>query len=346
MSVIITKHKRPTICALVATATAAVLLGGVAACGSSGGSSSGSSGAKATSTVRFGVLSPNANLAPVYVAAAEGFFKKAGLDVEITNFSGGGASSSAALASGAVDVASGGPGSFIGSIAKKAIHGKIFAQLMDQSYDLISAKGIDSVSDLKGKTIGISGGNSNDQIYLVALLKDKGISKDDVTFLNTGNPSNRYAALAAGKIDATAQSSSTRSVSENTGTVLVKAESSPIRNPGQVFYVDQNYLDKNKATLKSFMKVVYSTVDWIKNNQDKAAAACAKESGAPVATCTEVIKFSLDKSIAGKYTWSSTFALDPVGIEQTIKATAILIPEAAKLKVSDVMDTSITGKTP
>lgn len=333
-----------------AAATAAVLalLTGITACGSSGGSSNGSGGGKSDSTaaLRFGVLSPNADLSPLYVGVAEGFFKQAGLDVTVTNFSGGGATSSAALASGSVDVASGGPGSFIGSIAKKAIHGKIFAELVDQSYDVVATKGINSLADLKGKTIGVSGINSNDMVYLVAVLKDAGISKDEVTFLKAGNPTDRYAALAAGKIDAIAEPDSQRDTSLKDGNVIVKAEDSSVRSPGQVFWATQDFLKSDSATLKSFMKVVVKSVGWIKQNKDKAAQDCAKGSGATVTVCSQAIDFLTGSSEAGKYTWSSTFAVNTKGIQQALDATSLLIPEVANLKVNDVVDTSITGTEP
>lgn len=322
-------------------AAGVILLGGVAACGSSGGSSD-------PNTIRFGVVSPNADLTPLYAAADQGFFKKAGLDVKITNFTGGGASSSAALASGAVDVASGGPGSFIGSIAKKAISGKIFAQLVDQSYDVVAAKGITDVSQLKGKSIGVSGINSNDHMYLTAVLEHYGMSPHDVTFLSTGTPSNRYAALSSGKIAATAEPDSQRTASEGVGSILVPATKSPVRAPGQVFYAEGSYFKAHAKTLKTFMSVMYKTVAWVKDpkNEKAVVASCTKGSGSAAKVCAEAIKFSGDPSKAGPYTWSSTFAVNPAGMQQSIKAAATLIPEAKSLTVGSVVDSSITGTKP
>src|SRR6266700_4201479 len=106
-------------------AVAAVLASGaIAACGSPGGSSasSGSSANAAASSgtvsINFGDLSPNSTLTPFYVAVDQGFFQKVGLNVTVQKFTGGGATSVAALATGAVQVASGGPTNFIGDMAK------------------------------------------------------------------------------------------------------------------------------------------------------------------------------------------------------------------------------------
>lgn len=322
-------------------AAGALLVGGLTACGSSDDSGD-------ANTIRFGVVSPNADLTPLYAAADQGMFKKAGLDVKITNFTGGGASSSAALASGAVDIASGGPGSFLGSIAKKAISGKIFAQLVDQSYDVVVSKGISGVSALKGKEIGVSGINSNDHMYLTAVLAHYGLKPHDVTFLSTGTPSNRYAALSSGKIQATAEPDSQRTASEDVGSVLVQATRSPVRAPGQVFYAEGDYLKAHSATLKKFMKVIYQSVAWVKDpkNAKAAVASCAKGSGSADKVCAEVIRFEADPAKAGKYTWSSTFAVNPSGMKQSIAAAATLIPEAKALTTKDVVDSTITGTTP
>lgn len=326
--------------ATTVVAAGAILLGGVAACGS------GDSGT--ANRIRFGVVSPNADLTPLYVAADQGFFKKAGLDVKITNFTGGGASSSAALASGAVDIASGGPGSFLGSIAKKAISGKIFAQLVDQSYDVVVSKGITDMSQLKGKAVGVSGINSNDHMYLTAVLAHYGMSAHDVTFLSTGTPSNRYAALSSGKIKATAEPDSQRTASEGVGSILMKATKSPVRAPGQVFYAEGDYFTAHAKTLKTFMSAIYKAVAWAKDpkNEKAAVASCAKGSGSTATVCGQVIKFEADPSRAGKYTWSSTFAVNPSGMQQSIKAAATLIPEAKALTVGKVVDSSITGTKP
>lgn len=341
-------HRKAAVLPLVALLGIG-LSGTLTACGGSSGGSggSGSNSAGGLSTIKVGILSPSANASPIYIAQDQGMFKKAGLDVEITSFTGGGASSSAALASGAVNVAMGGPGSFIGSIAKKAIHGKVIAQLMGQHSDLVAAKGISSVSDLKGKTIGVSGINSSDDVFIEALLQKEGLSKKDYTIITAGNPTNRYAALSSGKIQATIEPDTQRVTSNKTGTVLVKAEDSPVRMPGQVFYASDSFLSGNVVALKKFVKAMTEAATWARKPANLAAAtkSCMKGSGSTEAVCEGVIKFMYKPAAAANGDWTTTFDLNKKGMESAIQTTGVLIPEAKGLKYSDIVSSAIVSSS-
>jgi ABC-type nitrate/sulfonate/bicarbonate transport system substrate-binding protein len=329
---------------LLAAVTASVSL---AACGSSGtspGSSSGTSADKIT----FGDLSPTTTLTPFYAAMYEGFFKKAGLDVSVEKFTGGGSSSVAALATGAVDVASGGPTNFIGDIAKKAVSGKIFAQAAGAQYDVLAAKGITGVAQLKGKTIGVSGGNSADEIYLMAVLSHYGIKSGDVTFVTAGTLAQRFGAISGGTIKATAELDTQRTVEQQVGSVILKAEDSPVQVPNVTLWASDAALTSHAAALKKMVQVLVSSTKWVSQpaNKKAAVADCEKGSGATAASCEQTISVNTDPSRAGKWTWSSTWAVDTAGISKAIDATAQVIPDAKGLAETDVVDTSITGTTP
>lgn len=333
--------------ALLASST--VLCLGLAACGSSGSNSaSGSSGTGGTVSINFGDLSPNSSLTPFYVAVYNGFLEKAGLNVTIQKFQGGGSSSTAALATGAVQVASGGSLNFIGNMARKVIGGKLIGESADSQYDVVTSKNITDISQLKGKTIGVSGANSADNIFLRATLDHYGISDKDVTYLTAGPPAARTTALSAGSIQATADISSFRQSELKAGNVVLKAEDNPIQVPNVVFWANSSYLKSNSAVLERFVKAVAEAAAWTKDpaNQQAAISACEKGSGSTAQQCQETIAANNDKTVAGSYTWSSTFALNTKGITDAIAAAAMSIPEAKNLKLADVVDTSIAGTTP
>jgi NitT/TauT family transport system substrate-binding protein len=285
---------------------------------------------------------------PFYAAVYEGFFKKAGLDVSVEKFTGGGSSSVAALATGAVDVASGGPTNFIGDIAKKAISGKIFAQVAGADYDILAAKSVTGVSQLKGQKIGVSGGNSADEIYLIAALSHYGITPGDVTFVTAGTPAERLSAVSNGTIKATAEADTQRSVEQSVGSIVLKSESSPVQVPGQALWASDSFLKSNSATLKQMTAVLVSATRWVAQsaNKKKAVADCQKGTGATAASCAETLAADSGTARAGKWTWSSTWAVDTAGITQAIAATAQAVSEAKSLTSTDVVDTSITGTQP
>jgi NitT/TauT family transport system substrate-binding protein len=322
------------------TAVVALLL---AACGSSSDDSSGSS-----NEIRFGDVGSSPTLMPFYVAMYEGFFKKAGLNVSVQKFTGGGSSSVAALATGAVDVAAGGPTNFIGSIAKTAISGKLFAELSGPHYDLLVSKGVTSISQLKGQKIGVSGGFSADEIFLMATLAHYGIKSDQVTFVTAGTPAARLSAISSGTIKGTAETDTQRGVEAQTGTILLKAEDNPVKVPGQTLWATDSFLKNHPDGLKKLLSAITSAIQWLKQPANKAAAVadCKKGVGATEATCEQTLASGIASSQSGGYTWSSTSALDRVGITQAVQVTGQVIPEAKHLTFDDVTDTSIAGTKP
>ena len=340
-------------------AVAAVLASGaIAACGSSGSSSASSSATSGSSTnaaansgavsINFGDLSPNSTLTPFYVAVDQGFFKKVGLNVTVQKFTGGGATSVAALATGAVQVASGGPTNFIGDMAKSVINGRLFGMTVDSGYDLVVSKGITSISQLKGKTIGVSGINSSDNIFLEATLAHYGISASDVTYITAGTTAERLIALSTGKIQAIADQAAFRPSEIAVGDVLVKAEDNPVQLPTVAFYADESFIKSNPTALKKFIGAVIQAAAWAKQpaNEQAAVTDCEQGSGTTAAGCEQTIAWAKSQRSVDPYTWSSTFGLDTKSLQAAIAAVSLVIPQAKSLALNDVADTTFAGTTP
>ena len=355
------RTRRPNVIAAV-TACAAL---GVAACGSSTpttsattGSASSTSAASSSATtaqasaapvtISFGDLAPNSALTPFYAAVDQGFFKQNGLNVVVTKFSGGGAPSVAALATGSVQVASGGPTNFISDIARNVVKGQLIGESQDANYDVVTSKSITSISQLKGKIIGVSGANSADEIFLEATLAHYGISPNQVTFLTSGTLAERLTALSTGKIQATADSASFRAAELAVGNVVLKAENNPVTVPTVTFWAEQSYINSNAATLTKFIHAVAQAGQWVKTpaNLAQAIKDCEQGSGSTASECQQQITYAETPAIAGPWTWSSTFAVNTAGIAQAIKAVALVLPSASSLTVSQVVDSAIAGTQP
>jgi ABC-type nitrate/sulfonate/bicarbonate transport system substrate-binding protein len=293
-----------------------------------------------------GLGSPGTAQIPLYIALREGFFKKAGLDVESQALSGGTPSAMASFASGAVNILSLSAPELIQYVAKKVINGKAFGEIVDQSYDIVSSRAITRIEDIKGKTIGISSPNSGDQIYFLALMQHYGISPNDVTFITSGNPLTRIAALAAGSIDVTAATNVQRDQATKAGTILLKSGDSPVQFPTNVFIANRDLLDNHKPLLKKFLSVLSETMVWMRANPAAAAADCAATLGATVDVCTTLNALNFDQSVQSKFTWSSTLAVSVEGMKSALAVMAAIDPDAKNLTVDDVADTSIAGTTP
>ncbi len=154
-------------------------------------------------TVYVGLVSITPSNAPVLAATDGGYFKKYGLDVKPLIMAGS-TTAIAAMLSGDVRLISiAGSGlinAYLGGRDAVMVAGMVnFAP-----YDLIVAKGIQRLEDLKGKKLGIARfGGSADFLARWGLEKNGLKPGKDVTILQVGGNAERFAAVAQGAIQAT-----------------------------------------------------------------------------------------------------------------------------------------------
>ena len=283
---------------------------------------------------------------PLYVAEQEGFFKKAGIEVEGQKLNGGTAAAMAAFANGSINILNLSIPELIQFTGNKVVSGKAFAEVSDMTNDVIAAKGITSIKEIKGKTVGVSALNAGDYIYLLATMQQNGMSANDVTWIQSGNPINRVAALSKGVIQFTAATNALRDESAKAGVILIKSGDNPVQFPLNTFIASNDFIKNHTPLLKTFIRVLQETVVWMKANPDAAAADCAKALGATLDVCKSAISFNFDRTQSSPYTWSSTFAMNVKGVESALAVMATIDPKTVGLKVEDVVDTSIAGTTP
>lgn len=324
---------------LAAGAAAAALL--ATACGSSPQSASTSS--SGTVNIRVGLGSGVNDATPFFAAYDQGFFKKAGLDVTYTTLAGGGAAMDAALASNQIDIGIGNATSFISDEAKKVISGKLIGEFTDRNYAILGAKGITSVSQLKGKTLGVSTLNNGDQMFLEAVLAAKGIDPGAENYLALGAPSSRLSALSLGKVAAT-ESPVTEIPASFKSDVILSNTQSPVSFVSDAIFATTSFLSDTSA-LHKFIAAASQASEWVRANPGAAVKSC-ELSETSAAACASGIQISLDKSESSPYTWSATTALNPVSLTETLSAIARVVPQAKGLTVGDIADTSIAGTNP
>jgi NitT/TauT family transport system substrate-binding protein len=196
---------RRTGAVVLATAVVSAVAAG---CGSSSTSNTASSGGQQNAgeltTITIASSGAGTLLTPYYVASAQGFFKKNGLNVKTVQLTSP-SQSTAALVSGQTNVLLTalsvalqirGTGTQIEipvGIAKNGIT------------NLVARKGsgITSVKDLAGKTVGITATGSPPDLLLQTLLRDAGVNASSVHTLALGTtPASFIAALQHGTVDA------------------------------------------------------------------------------------------------------------------------------------------------
>lgn len=302
--------------------------------------------ADASLKITIGELSSAVSHTPIYVGIQQGFFAKSGLDVSLQQLSGGTPAAMAALATGGVNMMYASANEFIQYSAKKIISGKIVGEVSDSTFDVVVTKGISNFEQLKGKTIGISGANGADQIYLEALLRHYSMSPKDVASITSGSPANRLTALSSNSVQAIAVANSYRDISSEIGTVLLTSHDSPIQIPGGLLFANIDLVTNHQAGLKKLMNALAEATAWIRENPAAAAANCSNGTGITLEACEKGIATLTDKSANSAYTWSSTFAVNIEGVKSALEMEITRTPEAAGITLANLIDTSIAGTTP
>src|SRR3989440_2589366 len=182
-----------------------------------------------------------------------GYFKQEGLDVTLIDEASGQSSEDEVLA-GQVDAGSGSYNHTIELQPKgKQMEAVVLLNVAPGEAEIVSAKAasqIHSVSDLKGKNLGVTELGSGTQTLTTALLHKAGITQDQVHFVPVGAGDTFIAALQQGKIDAgmTTEPTISRILSSGVGKVLVD-----LRSPEST----QAALGGSSPVLSQFMKHTY-----------------------------------------------------------------------------------------
>jgi len=209
------------------------------------------------------------------IGKVKGIFKKNGVDVELVWFPVY-TDSLTALNTGRLD---GNLQTWSDTMAPLAegIDLKV-VQVLDNSFgnDAIVAKpGIESVKDLKGKTVGTELATV-DHFMLLKALAMNGMTEKDVVYTNL-TVGDAAAAFVAGKIDAAAiwQPWIAQIQREGKGKVIFSSADIPGLIPDLLVF-QKKVLDERSDDVQAAVKSYFEIVDFIRTNEDEAVAIMAK----------------------------------------------------------------------
>lgn len=136
---------------------------------------------------------------PQYIAEELGWLKADNIDLQLVTAGGGGV---AQVAAGSLDMAHSGYPDF----ARAALHGApvriVLSDFVGSPYAVFARKNIKTIAELKGKLISIGGPNDITLIYIKPFLASAGLKVSDVDLVYAKAAGDRFAALAAGAVDA------------------------------------------------------------------------------------------------------------------------------------------------
>src|SRR5437667_4773725 len=211
----------------------------------------------------------------IYLANSKGIWKQHGLDVNFKDVEDPN-DRFIALAAGRLE----GMASTVDAFARQQSNGVAAVEVfpIDASVggDGILAKNtIQSVADLKGKTVAVNQGSVSEW-FLAQVLKDKGLSLSDVKEQNMKS-GEAGAAFVASKVDVavTWEPWLSKAKVRQDGHVLVSSKEYPDLIMDS-FAFRKDFVDKYPATVKEFMKAYYDAFDWFQKNTAEGLAIVAK----------------------------------------------------------------------
>jgi NitT/TauT family transport system substrate-binding protein len=221
----------------------------------------------------------------VYYAADEGFFKKAGLDVELVAAANGPAIA-AAVASGTLDMGSGNAL----SIAQAHERGLNFVYVAPAgaytsavpTAACVVAKNspVRTARDLNGKTIAVATLGSLGEIAFRAWLDQNGADMSTVKFVEMPY-SSMDTAIVAGRVDAAAmEEPALDRLLASDGRLLSRCYDAIAKDFSEGgYFATADFVKSHFDLVKRFATVINQTARWANANQSTTAAILAKYSG-------------------------------------------------------------------
>jgi NitT/TauT family transport system substrate-binding protein len=212
---------------------------------------------------------------PLSITERLGYFKDAGLDVEITDF-GSGTRSLQALIAGNVDVTA---GSFDHAIQMQAKNQPILVVVETGRYPgivfgLVTKRRIDyrSPKDLKGLKIGITGPGSQTNFLVNYILVKNGLKPADVSFIAVGSPTTAVAAVRNGEIEALSHADPAITQLELAGELTTLFDTRTMAGteavfggsyPSSVMYLRPAFAEKYPKTVQAIVTATVRALRWI-----------------------------------------------------------------------------------
>jgi NitT/TauT family transport system substrate-binding protein len=251
----------------------------------------------------------------MYFAREQGFFKQAGLDVQIQTFNGGGAVL-AALAGGALDVVCANVGALSNAHSRKiplaviAPGGGYNASSPTTVLAIAKTSTLAGAKELNGKTVAISTLKDLQQASVMRWVDTSGGDSRTLRFIEMPVPE-MAAALQAGRVDAATLLEPALTAERENIKVLADCYDAIAKRFFITLHAGANaWLARNPDTAKTFASVLRQTADWASKNPAATGAILGKITKIPPANIARMARTA----------WYPT--LDPNLVQPVIEATA------------------------
>ena len=226
--------------------------------------------------LRVGIPGLSAEFAPVWAANDRGLLKKYGFESEIIAMQGGTQLAQAVIGA-SIPIAVMG-GAYLTAAVRGADLVMIATHMDKFPYSLIVKPNIKRVEDLKGTKLAISRFGSSSDAGLRVALQKLGLNPDkDVTILQVGGQTERFAALKGGTVDGTVVIPPLSGAAQRLGyNALINMTELGISYPQEGVVVSRQMIGSRRETIIRFLKAYIEGVKELKTDKEFAIAVMAK----------------------------------------------------------------------
>jgi ABC-type nitrate/sulfonate/bicarbonate transport system substrate-binding protein len=209
---------------------------------------------------------------PLDVGVEEGIFKKHGLDVQVSAFTGD-AKLQQAFAAGAIDLGIGsGPGmAFIAKGSPTLGVAEEAGPPLGITLAALAGGPIKSIADLKGKTISISSVGSQTEWMVRELSRRQGWGPDGIKMVALGGVPAQLSALRTQQVDAVPFDITTAYELQDKGEVRILLKFGDIVKDyvNHVIFASDDLIAKRPGDVKKFLAAWFESVAFFKHNKDE-----------------------------------------------------------------------------
>ena len=277
---------------------------------------------------------------PLTIAEQRGYFKAEGLDVTIVDFAGG-ARALQAVVGGSADVVSGAFEHTV-NMQHKGQRMRAFA-LQGRAPQIVlgvnpkTMAGYKTVTDLKGKKIGVTAPGSSTNVMVNFILAKAGLKPSDVSIIGVGASQGAVAAMRTGQIDAISNLDPVITLLQRSGDLRIVSDTRILAESEKVFggpmpagclYAPQAFIEKNPATTQALANAIVRANKWI-----QAAGAAEIINTVPESFLLGDRAVYIDAFLAAKGALSADGMFPDKGPETAFRALASIDADIATAKL-------------
>ncbi|MEH0502197.1 ABC transporter substrate-binding protein [Streptomyces scabiei] len=263
--------RRPA--AVAASVLTVLALGAVSACSGNSSASTGGTGSTPTVKLMAGGLDKQIYL-PYQLAQQLGYYKKYGVNVQLSTEQDGGVGAEEAMASGQVDMAGAWYNHTIEFQAKgKAVEDVVQLSGAPGEREMCTKKsGVTSGADFKGKTLGVTDLGSGTDTLTQFLAAKKGVKTSDYHRIGVGAGSTAIAALQNGKVDCVMTTQPTVAAIQKKGVGASAIDLATTNGataamggayPAASVLARTDWVNSHKDTVQKVVDALVATMHWI-----------------------------------------------------------------------------------